>query len=92
MDAPNSYGQPPDAVDATEDQAAGGDESNESDADTVLVDKSVFGDKMPQPGDKVTFTFVRGYEDEVELKLDDAGSEDSGSLESDDRAIGMMAE
>ena len=94
MAVPNSYGKPPDSVDDSQDRGDGGEESNESDADTVLVDKSVFGDKMPEPGDTVTFKFVRAYEDEVELKLADDGSDtgdDSGTPESADRALGAMA-
>lgn len=94
MAVPNSYGQPPDnEADDSQDQSAGDQETNASDSDTVLVDKSVFGDEMPQPGDKVTFTFVKAYEDEAELKLADDSDvgEDSGTPESADRALGAMA-
>lgn len=87
MIAPDSYAKPPENTDDSQDQ-----ESDESSADTVLVDKSVFGDELPEPGDTVTFTFVRSYEDEVELKLaDDSETGDDGTPESADRALGEMA-
>ena len=96
MAIPNSIGQPPDAVAASQDDRSGGEESQESDAGTFLVDKAVFGEKLPQPGESVACIFVRAYEDEVELKLASAEteteSEDSGTAASGDQAIGAMAE
>ena len=96
MAVPNSIGQPPDTVDASQDAQNGGEESQDSDAGTFLVDKAVFGEKLPEPGESVACVFVRAYEDEVELKLADAETETegeaSGTAESGDRAIGMMAE
>ena len=94
MAIPNSIGQPPDAVAASQDDQSGGEESQDSDAGTFLVDKAVFGEKLPQPGEPVACVFVRAYEDEVELKLASAEteSEDSGTAASGDQAIGAMAE
>ena len=96
MAIPNSIGQPPDAVDASQDSQNGGEESPDSDVGTFLVDKDVFGEKLPNPGDPVACVFVRAYEDEVELKLASAETEtegnDSGTAESGDQAIGAMAE
>lgn len=67
-------------------------EDNTPDSETVLVDKSVFGDSMPKPGDKVTFEFVREYEDEAELKVTGSGDvSGESSMESDERDLERMA-
>ena len=96
MAIPNSIGQPPDAVDPAQDDQNDGEESQASDTGTFLVDKAVFGEKLPAPGESVTCTLVRSYEDEVELKLGGPENEPeemgSGSAESRDQAIGAMAE
>lgn len=68
----------------------------DSQSDTVLVDKSIFGGKAPEPGAKLTFEFVREYEDEAELRLvksDESSSEpEPGSMEAGERELGAMAE
>lgn len=85
--ADTNYAEAPDSTDEEVEQ-----EDTVSDSETVLVDKAVFSDDMPKPGDKVTFEFVREYEDEVELRI--TASEPlsgEGSMEAGDRDLERMA-
>lgn len=86
--ANTNYAEPPESSD----EMAENETDSTPDSETVLVDKSVFGGTMPKPGDKVTFEFVREYEDEAELKVSGEGEMSyEGSMEAGERDLERMA-
>lgn len=67
----------------------GMEDGEESMAQTGMINSSVFGGKMPKPGDRCTFEVVHCSEDECEIKyLSSEGGEEPES--SGDRAAGRM--
>lgn len=81
---------------AGEDQEQGDqtDQGQEqSDENTALLDKSVFGDNPPEPGETCTFKVVKVYDKDVEVEYQKSGksSKKPSSMDDADSKMESMA-
>lgn len=68
-------------------------EREESDVETALLPRSIFGDKKLEAGKKCEFEIVHTYDDEVEVKYvkhKDGDKDDDEKSDSDDDTPAML--
>ncbi len=67
-------------------------EGEESESQTTLVPKSMFGGKEPQPGDVCKFEIEHIYEDEVEIRYVNDNEKPKSEMSMADEKMDQMGE